>query len=98
MRATSRSEIVDAFQRVAEAPAIDGAERELLDAVEAIADRLEGQQRPEQPGAEQATAHGRDGAIDLVQERSRRAAFAAFHDLEMLQRDRIDQQAVGREA
>ena len=52
-------------------------------------------ERTQQPGAEQPAAHRRDGAIDLVQQRPLRPALAAGDDLEMLQRDRIDEQAVG---
>ena len=88
-------EVVDRLQRVAEPRALGGPERELLDRVEPIADPLQRAQRAQQPPAQQAGAHRRDRAVDLVEQRSLRSAFAAGDDLEVLQRDRIDDQAVG---
>ena len=44
-------EILDGLDRVAELAALGRAERQLLDGVEPIADRLERQQRPQQPRA-----------------------------------------------
>ena len=88
-------EIVDRLQGVAKPCALGGPERELLDRVEPIADPLQRAQRAQQPPAQQAGAHRRDGAVDLVEQRSLRSAFAAGDDLEVLQRDRIDDEAVG---
>ena len=53
------------------------AERELLDRIEPILDPLERHERPQQPRAEQAAAHRRDGAIDLVEQRPVRPPSAA---------------------
>ena len=97
-RATRRDEpldVVDVLQHLAELAAVGGAKGELLDGVQAIANPLERDQRAQQPRAEHPSAHRRDGAIDLVEQRTLRAAFAAGDDLEMLERDRIDQQALG---
>ena len=88
-------EVLDGLERLAELAAVGRPERELLDGVEPIADGLERDERPQQPGAQQPAAHRRDGAIELVEQRSVAAAFRAFDDLEMLERRRIDQQRVG---
>ena len=45
--------------------------------------------------AQQPAADRRDGAIELVEQRSGASAFGAFDDLEMLERGRIDEQRVG---
>ena len=47
-------EILHRLERVAELAALGGAEGELLDGVEAIANRLERDQRAQQPRAQQA--------------------------------------------
>ena len=89
---------MNALQRLAKLASLGRAKGELLDGVEAIADALERAQRTQQPGAEQSSAHRRDRSIDLVQQRSLRTAFAAGHDLEVFQRDRIDDEAVAARA
>ena len=58
-------------------------------------DALEGAERAQQPAPEHPARHRRHGAINLVQQRSLRTAVAAGDDLEVLQGDRIDDQAVG---
>ena len=83
------------LDRVAELAALDGPERQLLDRVEAVADRLERHQRTEQPGPQQTAAHGGHRAIELVEQRSGAAAFGSLQDLEVLQRRRIDEEVVG---
>ena len=88
-------EILDRLDRVAELAAVGRAERQLLDGVEAIADRLERDERAQQPRAQQPAAHRRDGAIELVEQRSVAAALRSLDDLEMLERRRIDEQRVG---
>ena len=52
-------EVLDGFDRVAELAALGRPERQFLDRVEPIADRLERHQRTEQPRAEQPAAHRR---------------------------------------
>ena len=85
---------MNGFQRLAELAALGRAERQFLDRVEPIADALQRAQRPQQPGAEQPPAHRRDRAIDFVEQRSLRSALAAGDHLEVLQRDRIDDETV----
>ena len=53
-------------------------------------------ERPQQPRAQQTAGHGRDRAIDLVKQRAVAAAVHRLDDLQMLQRDGVDQQAIGR--
>ena len=77
------------------AAAIRRPKGELFDRIQPIVDPLERAERLEQPAPQHSAAHRRDGAIDLVEQRSLRSAFAARDDLQVLQRDRIDQQAVG---
>ena len=72
MRDDQPLEILDRLQRLAHLAALGGPDRELLDGVEAIANRLERGQRAQQPGAQQPAAHRRDRAIDLVEQRSLR--------------------------
>ncbi len=57
--------------------------------------RFERDQRTNQPRAQQPAAHRRDRLVDLVEQRSDAAALAAFENLEVLQRDRVDQQVRG---
>ena len=64
-------DVVDALERVAQLGARRAAEREVLDRVEPVLDPLERDERPQQPAAQQAAAHRRDGAIDLMQQRVR---------------------------
>ena len=84
-----------ALQRLAHLAAVGGPEREVFDGVEAIANRLQRHQRPEQPRAQQAGAHRRDGAVDLLQQRARAPALGRFHEFEVLDRQRVDDQPVG---
>ena len=65
-------DVVHVLQRVAQLGSRRAAEREVLDGVEPIVNPLERDERPEQPGAKQPSAHRRHAAIELVQERSRR--------------------------
>src|SRR5262249_59880836 len=88
-------EILDALQRVAELAAIGGAESQLLDGVQPIADRVERQERANQPGAEQAAAGPSDRAVDLVEQRAGAAALGSLENFQMLQRRRSDQEPGG---
>ena len=85
-------EVVDGLERVAQLGAFDAAKRQFLDGVEPIADGFERDQRPHQPRAQEASAHRRDRLVDLVEQRPDAPAVAAFEDLEVLQRDRVDEQ------
>ena len=91
-------EVLHRLDRVAELAALGGAEGELFDGVEAIANRLERDERAQQPRPQQAAADRGHRAIELVEQRSGAAAFRAFEDLEMLQRRRIDRAARRRAA
>ena len=53
-------------------------------------------ERAQQPRAQQAPGHGGDRPIDLVEQGALAAAVHRFDDFEMLERDRVDEQAVGR--
>ena len=88
-------EVVHVLQRLAQLRAIDAVKRQLLDRVEAVANRFQRDQRTQQPPAQEAAAHRRDREIELVEQRAGAAALGALDDLEVLQRDRIDQQVVG---
>ena len=52
-------EILHALQHLAELAAVGAAEGELLDGVQPIADAVERDERPEQPGAQQPAGHRR---------------------------------------
>ncbi len=65
-------EILDRLDRVAELAALGVAKRQLLDGVEAIANRLERDQRAEQPRPQQPAADRRHRSIELVEQRSGR--------------------------
>ena len=88
-------EVVDGLQHLAEPAALGRAEGELLDGIEPIADALE------RAAADEAATRGAAGRPSTSRcDRSRagatlRPAFAAGDDLEVLQRDRVDDEAVG---
>jgi hypothetical protein len=82
-------------ERLAQPAPFRRAEGELFDGVEPIANRLEREERPQEPGAQQPPAHGRARAIDLVEERPLHAPFAAADHFEMAERDRVDDEALG---
>ena len=82
-------------QRVLHLRPLGAAEGELLDRIEPILDALERQQRLQQPGPQQPPAHRRHRAIDLVQQRSGAAAVGRLDDVEVPERGRVDDQAVG---
>ena len=86
---------MDGLQRVAELAALGRAEGQFLHRVEPIADALERAQRSKQPRTEQTPAHRGDRAIDFLEQRSLRTTLAPGDDLEVLQRDRIDDETVG---
>ncbi len=88
-------QIEDRLDRVADPAAIRGAKGELLDGVEAIVNRVQGDQRPQQPGSQHPAAHRRHRPIELAEERALAAALRAVENLQVLQRDRIDQQGIG---
>ena len=89
-------EILHALQDLAELAAVGAAEGELLDGVQAIANAIERDERAQQPRAQQPPRHGGDRAIDLVEQGALAAAIHRFDDFEMLERDRVDEQAIGR--
>ncbi len=91
-------EIVDAAQGIAQLAAFGGAECEVLDRVEPVLDARQRHEWPHQPLAHEAPPHGRDRAVDLVEERALAPAVHALDDVEMAQRHRIDQHRVGRHA
>ena len=88
-------DVVNRLHRVAELRPGRAAEGEVLHGVEAILDAFERDQRADQPGAEQTAAHRRDRPIDLVEQRPRPPAVGGLDHLQVPQRRRIDQQAVG---
>ena len=88
-------QVVHELERFPNLGAFDAVERQLLDRVQAVADRLECDKRPEQPRAQEAAAHWRHRQIQFVEQGSSTAAFRPLHDFEVLQRYRIDQQMVG---
>jgi hypothetical protein len=61
-------EVVDGLHRLAELPALRRAECQFLDRVQTIANALQRAERPQQPGAQQTTAHRRDRAVDFFQQ------------------------------
>ncbi len=71
-RATSRSRSCTCFSDFPQLRAIDAVKRQLLDRVEAVADRFQRDKRTEQPSAQEASAHRRDREIQLVEQRVRR--------------------------
>ena len=102
---TSRSErdapdqpldVVHCFQHFAKPSAIGRSKGKLLDRIQPIADAFQREKGTKQPGAQRASAHRRHGAVDFVEQRSLQPAFAAGEHFEMLQRDRVDEQAFGR--
>ena len=84
------------LQDLAELAAVGAAKGELLDGVETVADPIERDKRAQQPRAQQTPGHGGDRSIDLVQQRTLAAAIHRLDDFEVLERDRVDQQAVRR--
>ena len=88
-------EVVHRLERIAQLRALHAAKGQFLDGIETIANRFERNQRANQPRAEQPAAHRRDGLVDLVEQRPDAPAVAALQDLEVLQRDRVDQQVPG---
>src|SRR5690606_3594189 len=88
-------EVVHRLERLAQLRALDRPEGELLDRIEAVANRLERDERAQQPRAEEPAAHRRHRLVELGQQRSLPAALAALDHLEVLQGDRIDQQMAG---
>ncbi len=88
-------EILNGFDRVPELAAFGVVKRQFLDCVEAIANRLERDQRAEQPRSQETAADRRHGSIELVEQRSGAGALGSFENLQVLQRRRIDQQRVG---
>ena len=88
-------DVVNRLERLAQLGAFGRAERQLLDGVEPILNPLERDERPEQPRAQQPAAHRRHRAVDLVQQRSGAPAVGGVDHLEVAQRRRIDEQAVG---
>ena len=88
-------DIVNRLQRFADLRAFGTPKRKLFDRIESILDPLERQQRPQQPGAQQASAHRGERSIDLLQQRPVPAAIRGFDDLEVPERGRIDDHRVG---
>ena len=88
-------EVVHRFQQLAELAAVGAAKGQLFDRVEPIVNAIERHERPQQPRAEHASAHRRDRAVDLVQQRSVASALHRFDDFQVPERDGVDQEAVG---
>ena len=74
---------------------IGGPERQLFDRVQPIADPLQGTERFQEPRTEHPPGHCCHGAIDFVEERALEAPFGPSHNLEVPERDRVDDQAIG---
>ena len=89
-------EILHMLQDLAKLAAVCTAKGKLLDGVETIANPIERDKRTQQPRAQQAPGHDGHRSIDLVQQRPLAAAVHRLDDFEVLERDRVDQQAVGR--
>ena len=89
-------EILQRSQRVAQQRALAGPERQLLDAVQPLADAFQFDQRPQQPRAQQPPAHGARRAIDLVEQRAVPLALAAGDELQVAAGHGVDAQGVGR--
>ena len=98
MRATSRSRSCMLLSSSRSLPRSVVAEREVFDGVEPILNARQRDQRPHQPLPQQPPAHRRRGAIEHVQQRAVAAALRALDDVQMAQRDRIDEQRVGGDA
>ncbi len=64
-------QVLHRLDGLAKLAAVRGAKRQLLDRIEPVANRIEQQQRADQPRAEQPAAHRGDRAIELVEQRSR---------------------------
>ena len=89
-------EILYAFQAFAELRTIDAAERKLLDGIQSVPDALERDERPQQPGPQESAGHGSHRAIDFVKQRPIASAVDRLDDLEVFQRDGVNQQTIGR--
>ena len=87
--------VVHRLERVLHLGALGAPERELFDGVEPILNALDREQRPQHPRPQHPAAHRGDGAIDFVQQGSGPSAVRRFHHLQVRQRRRIDNQAVG---
>ena len=88
-------QILHAPAGVPKPAAFGRARSQLLDRVEAITDRLEQGQGAQQPRSQQAAPHRRYRAIELREQRAVAAAVGPFHDLEMPEGGRIEEQRVG---
>ena len=88
-------DVVNRLERLAQLGAFGRSECQLLDGVEPILNPLERDERPEQPRAQEPAAHRRHRAVDLVQQRSGAAAVGGVDHLEVAERGRIDEEAVG---
>ena len=88
-------DVVHRPQRIAELAPLGRAEGEVLDGIEAVADALEREERPDEPRAEEARAHGRHGAVKLLEQRAGAGAVHRLDDLEVLERQRIDDESIG---
>ena len=88
-------EILYGLHRLAELAALGRAERQFLDGVEPVANRLDGDERTKQPRAQLPAADRRHRAIQLGQQRALASALGSLEDLEMFERRGIDEQRVG---
>ena len=88
-------DVVNRLERLAQLRALGRSECQLFDGVEPILNPLEREERPEQPRAQETAAHRGHRAIDLVQERSGPAPVGRVEHLEVAQRGRVDEEAIG---
>ena len=88
-------DVVHRLQRLAQLDPGCAAEREILDRIEPILDPLERHEWPQQPAAQQASAHRRDRAVDFMQQRAGAAAVLRLDHLQVSQRDRIHEETIG---
>jgi hypothetical protein len=92
-------EVLDVAQHLAQAGALDRAERELLHRVQPVLDRLQRGQRTQQPLAQAARAHGRARQVQHVEQRApARSVHRVVHQLQVAAGQRVDDEAVLRGA
>ena len=90
-------EVLDPRERVAQPPAVERAEGQLLDGVEPVLDALHLDERAQDPVAERPAAHRGLRVVEHVHERAAPAAVGeALDELEVAARERVDREHVLR--
>ena len=90
-------EVLDARERVAQPPAVERAEGQLLDGVEPVLDALHLDERAQDPVAQRPAAHRGLRVVEHVHERAAPAAVGeALDELEVAARERVDREHVLR--